>query len=282
MNLTMIKEADKDQLLGILPEEYLYGAENTCICAIDNSEVNGVLSAALDEGRSMEIRYIFIDPEYRGQRIATSLISMLADLSRTIGVSSLSTSFIRQGAKDEYALFLQKLGFELIEDSGIFSIDLSLADMSLENENTSGCTVSPINKVTRSEWNTLNNILQEKRLNSNRSGTSDIYIIPGDREKYDMDLSHMAFDNTGKILGTIFVRKTSDGLIIDYLCNFYIARPQISIALMKAACDAAAEKYPEIKIFFHAYNPLSEKMARKHFGRFIKDEGRAEFYLKYI
>ncbi len=282
MTITKIKEDDKYQMADLVPEEYLYGAENTCICAVEEEEICGVISAAIDEDRALEIRYIFIAPEHRGQKLATSLFQMLSYMARSSGICSFTANFVRQGKEDELSLFFKANGFELIEESGLFSIDLSMADSSLEKEGIWDIRVCAVNRVTRTEWNDLCNILMEKRIKNNREGGKAIYIVPDDREKYDTDLSQIAFDDRGRPAGVILIRQTSDGLNIDYLCNLRTIIPQISVVLMKTACDAAAEKYPEIKVYFHAYNPAAEKMARKYFGRFLKDEGRAEYYIKYL
>ena len=287
MTITIISKEEQEQLYDVFPQDILEESD-VCIAALQGDEVHGILTAKAIFEQTWDVTFIHVDRLWRGHHVGEDMLRLLVMTVRQLGAAALTASFFKENGKDELYEFAVMNGFETVSESGVLGTSLSSVSIaldSLKKVKDFGGDVLSLDEATDTQWKQLNTILEEKRSEQDKKRGKDsglLYIMPEPKNYYKTDISCIAIDKKDVPCGALLMREADDYISVDYLVNLIVKKPDVVICMMKTVVDAMSKKYKDIDIHFHTYNPEAEKLARTLLGRYVKDEGKAVYMIKYL
>ena len=287
LTITIVNEKEKEQLCELFPETIINDSD-ICIAALKGTEVYGILTAKRVLTECWDITFLHVDDAWRGHRVGEDMLKLLIMSVRNLGAGAVTASFLRDDDNDSLYRFALRKGFETVSESGVLSSTLSSVSISLEavkKQKSSSGTIIPLSMATVNHWNALTRLLEERRSEQDKrrgNNSGFLYIMPEPKNYYTEKISFLALDKSGVPTGALLMREGENYISVDYLVSLVAKDPTIVINLMKASCEAMEERYKDIDIHFHTYNPAAKKLAHTLLGRYVKDTGLAVYMIKYL
>lgn len=199
------------------------------------------------------IEWLYIAPEYRGQKIAENLLEIVFEYAEKKGMSRVGARFCEY---EEYNIWMSSKPF--FEERLFFTEKqlpgewvTNLVTLSRKVEDVKGKTsyeVVPLSHLSANEHKKMMLHLTDAKIPS-------LYPLKGYENTLDEDVSVVIKDNE-KILGALFVKSISTslmGLLINgqeeihtiYPVLFYMHSPKYAMSLIDAAIKRASVKFPK-------------------------------------
>ena len=284
MTITIINQEDIWQLSEVVPEDLLRSCD-LCICALEGEDLKGVLLAQAVLKETWDITYAYVEDTARRSGVAKAMLDLLALTLSTAGAGALTMTYVGGDKEDLLSYFAQSAGFRVVRENRVLETTLSAASIALESKRKKGTfngKLIPLRDVTNNTWSRFCNLLSERRAHAKNTIDNQVYLNPGMTESYQKDLSILAVKESGEPCGCILVRHVDDYVSVEYLCNLDENNPFVLLSMLLASCDSAEQRYGEIKICFHTYNPKAEKLAKTLLGKYAKELGTVCYAIKYI
>ena len=287
--ISFIRDEDKAQLAGLLPEELLADDRTSCICSFFEDAVNGILVSCPTDAYVWDIPFIFVEDSARRNRIASDMLSLLTLTLKPLGVSALTLSFMAEAEENELLTFAEHNGFFSIEASTVYEV--ALEDVRTFFHKTKKASppelkTTALSRVPKKRWNAFLAELETNRLKKGEIDKMQVYWLPHEREVYDGELSRLLFDEHGAPIGAILIRVDDEDnhMIIDYLVNFRQGESQILLIMFREAYLVARARFPDLDatIGFHSFNPQIKILAQTLLKDAVTEIGRAVYMEKKI
>ena len=246
----------------VIPED-MYSPGIMLFVAKSEGVMTGILVAEAAGLRDIIIRYIFVPEQYRLTYVGRALEELLYEMASAMGMDRIVVSFVRDEDED-MAGFFTSLGFEVMDESGLFELDMSdtaekIADYTRGKPDVR--TVA-LGDVSAGDYDKLRHRLLEKKTRSNRGG--DLYMDPGSMEHFDPDISYIAMGKNGEPAGAILFRPYDGDFVLEYICVLNPGIGDVMFDLLEASANRALDKAViGKKMFFHGINRSVVRMAKK-------------------
>ena len=246
----------------VIPED-MYSPGIMLFVAKSEGVMTGILVAEAAGLRDIIIRYIFVPEQYRLTHVGRALEELLYEMASAMGMDRIVVSFVRDEDED-MAGFFTSLGFEVMDESGLFELDMSdtaekIADYTRGKPDV---RTLALGEVSAGDYDKLRHRLLEKKTRSDRGG--NLYMDPGTMEHFDPDISFIAMDKNGEPAGAILFKPYDGDFVLEYICVLSPGIGDVMFDLLEAAANRALEKAViGKKMFFHGINRSVVRMAKK-------------------
>lgn len=246
----------------VIPED-MYSPGIMLFVAKSEGVMTGILVAEAAGLRDIIIRYIFVPEQYRLTNVGRALEELLYEMASAMGMDRIVVSFVRDEDED-MAGFFTSLGFEVMDESGLFELDMSdtaekIADYTRGKPDV---RTLALGEVSAGDYDKLRHRLLEKKTRSDRGG--NLYMDPGTMEHFDPDISFIAMDKNGEPAGAILFKPYDGDFVLEYICVLNPGIGDVMFDLLEAAANRALEKAViGKKMFFHGINRSVVRMAKK-------------------
>ena len=288
--ITVIHDDDKHQLIKLVPEELL-GPDTVCICALeDSSDLSGVLLARPEEENDevWELSYLYVVERERRKSLATQMLTVLFEILQPLGAMALTFSFLEEEGENAFSGFASHMGFSVLGTSVVYETTLLYARQAVERlrpPRLPQTLVQELKKIPFARWNAFRGELEHWRRDRGIADNRQLYVLPGERENYDGEISFFAATRTGGPAGALLVKSDGENnLAVEYLVSFHPGDPNLTIAMLRQMCDAASARFPvtDTMISFHAFNPNVGDMGKNLLGRKLYEVGKVNYLVRYL
>ena len=246
----------------VIPED-MFSTGLMLLGAKSDGVMTGILLAEPTGLNDLVIRYVFVPEKYRRTGIGRALAEFLNETSSAMGMDRIVASFVRD-EDDDLAGFFTSLGYEVMDESGLY--ELNMADTAEKiaefTEGMPDVRTVALGEVSAGDYDKLRYILAEKKKQSKRGG--DLFMDPGPMERFDPDISFMAFDNKGEPTGAILFKPLDGDYVLDYICVLNTGLGEVMFDLLEAASNRVLDEVTAgKKMFFHGVNRSALNIAKK-------------------
>ncbi len=238
MVLTGINEDNLEYFAPFLKSSVLSGNE-IYIGAIEDGRAVSAAAFSCDD-KTLLIDSIFVVPDMRRRGIATAILD---EIFKTAALSGAEIVFASVAADAEFAAFLEKKGFALIEDSDLYLIPVSRI---LDSENTVELFTMVKNRPMITERTVILDELTDRDIKalSNKLIKDDLAEAAGMlMGTYDPELSCVLYKSADKkdISAILIADREGDRITIKYLSNIS-SNPRNLIIILKIFNDILIKK----------------------------------------
>ena len=266
MNIFLVSDEERAAVMDMLPEG-VAEEEPVLFCATEEVEGElrtvGILSATM-EGNSWYITHIAVEKDMRRKGIGRALVSGLVNMARGSLADEICLEYCLDPNADPAAdAFFDALKFTEVQRSNIYSIPVLYVESRLQNL---------LADIPGSLWAQLRQdltALGEGYTPSPKTPLKNqmLYIDPGDRRRYDGEISSVFLAKNGNVGGCILMSERKQGISVDYVCTLLDDTLEYSGALTGIfwlSYQKILEKYGDnVKLFANTQNVMSERLFLK-------------------
>ncbi|WP_024864570.1 GNAT family N-acetyltransferase [Butyrivibrio sp. FCS014] len=217
--------------------------------------VMAVKDIKAEDGKELEITYIYVSEEFRGRGAGRAMVEMLKTFAIDYGafvILCISSFNIEDAGVHE---LLCSCGFDEVIDSTSSTYEAYLMDIHIPGKGEDKGIV-PLSSLSRNKWRALEARFDESEKRDNaKSG----HIIR-QRDFYDEDISMIRLGPKEEILGAVLVSAYEDVISIDVCAAFEGDAGNIMLSLFRSSAKEAYRLYGgEILV---SVTPPSEEMYR--------------------
>lgn len=217
-----------DILIGVIDEE----SGNAC----------GILAAEAVGEHVLDIRYIFVDENFRERGAGKELVYTFIEAAKRMQASGITCVHSRGNISDGISELLESCGFYPDEELSSFIYGAMLSEIQIDEikEKTLKFSVKSLKNISDKKWN-------DSRIMWDHDGGSSHGMagLSYKKDTYDQELSFMAFDDNGDIKGMILGKISEAGFEILTLSAIGAQKSYILYALLKNAIDTSRKKLDE-------------------------------------
>lgn len=247
MNVTY---KDRDYIAHLVPESLLeelkapgqYAMAMGITTESGENEIIGAVTLFVDSNSNdeiiMNIRWFYIQPEYRGQGYGRELYNKICELAVENNVKTIKISYPNIEETQGLSYVFYEMDYDFSKN-GIVELYTSLGEI-MEQSTIYGKLKAnkgavPLSNITDTQLRKYVNSLEYDRRH-----VSD-YILPTKVDDYEKDLSFVVLDTNEDIIASLLIRHVNDALepIV-----FHVNDEKDSIALFKTLgnCISAADR----------------------------------------
>ncbi len=276
MNIFMVSDEERDAVIDMLPEG-VAEEEPVLFCAAEEEDGSlrpvGILSEVID-GNSWYITHIAVEKDMRRQGIGRALVSALIDMARGSLADEICLEYnLDPQAHSAADAFFDELGFAEVQRSNLYSIPVIYIEDRLQKllKNTPEGNFKCLKDIPGKLWEQFRSALTT--LGEDYSPPKKVpvkkqmlYIDPGNRARYDGEISSVYFDKNGNVDGCILMSKRDQGIAVDYVCTLSddMESSGMLTGIFWLSYQNILEKYgDEISLFVNTQNDMSERLFLK-------------------